>query len=291
MAHALAIALMMLLALVSSLSVAQGAGAPVSIDLALWDVAAGREVKLASAVYSLAKADVVLAGESHDDPRHHAAQLAIIQALRISDRPVAVGLEMFQHNDQGSLDAWVAGKLSGEEMRAAFARNWDAGLWPLYQPIFEYARQEKIPLVGLNVPREITRQVARQGFASLSPEQFGQLPPVVCIVDPEYEAFLRRVLGEHAKGHEFQRFCEAQLVWDTAMAYYAGEFRQANAGLTLVVLTGSVHAWKRAVPAQLRKLHPELSSLSLLPGAPGGLEPAEVGPGDADYLYLGQAPR
>lgn len=291
MAHVLILALTALLAIVPSLSGAESSGGAVGLDLTLWDVAQSRTVKLATAVHSLAGTDVVLVGESHDDVSHHEAQLDIIRALRISDRAVAVGLEMFQRRDQEALDAWVAGKLSMEEMRAAFARNWEAGLWPLYAPIFEYARKEKIPLVGLNVPREITRQVARQGFSSLSPEQLGQLPPVVCIIEPEYEAFLRRILGEHAEGHEFQRFCEAQLVWDTAMAYHAGEYRKANAGLTLVVLTGSVHAWKRAMPAQLRKLHPELSSRSVLPAMPGVLEPANIGVEDADYLYQGQASR
>lgn len=258
------------------------------IDLTLWDIRREREAPLASAAHDLAKADVLLVGESHGNPSHHKAQLEIIRALSLSGRPVAVGLEMFQQRDQGVLDAWIAGEISEQELRQAFARNWDEALWSVYKPIFEYARREKLPMVGLNVPREITRQVARQGFSSLSREQLGQLPPVVCIVAPEYETFLRRVLGEHAAGSEFQRFCEAQLVWDTAMAYHAGEFRKANPGLTLVVLTGTVHAWMPAMPAQLRKLHPELSSLSVLPGSPHGLDNDEVTSEDADYLYLGQ---
>ncbi|MCK7512360.1 MAG: ChaN family lipoprotein [Desulfobacterales bacterium] len=39
--------------------------------------------------------------------------------------------------------------------------------------IFEYARAQRIPMIGLNVPREITRQVARGGFQSLTEAQRG----------------------------------------------------------------------------------------------------------------------
>lgn len=255
-----------------------------ALDLILRDVRRGSDVPLAKAAHLLAEANVVLVGESHDDPGHHAVQLQIVKSLRLSGYPVAVGLEMFQHREQQVLDKWVAGSLSESDMAKAFARNWGES-WPLYRPIFEYARQEQIPLIGLNVPREITRQVARQGFSSLSREQLKELPPVVCIVDPAYEAFLRRVLGAHAGEGEFSRFCEAQLVWDTAMAYYAGEYHVSDPERTLVVLTGSVHAWKPAVPAQLRKLHPELSSLSVLP-AGSSLEADRITPEDADYLYM-----
>lgn len=255
-----------------------------ALDLVLRDVRRGSDVPLAKAAHRLAEANVVLVGESHDDPWHHAVQLQIIESLRLSGYPVAVGLEMFQHREQKILDDWLAGSLSEREMAEAFARNWDAS-WPLYSSIFEYCRRERIPLIGLNVPREITRQVARQGFASLSREQLKELPPVVCIVDPAYEAFLRRVLGAHAGEGEFDKFCEAQLVWDTAMAYYAGEYHASDPERLLVVLTGSVHAWKPAVPAQLRKLHPELSSLSVLP-AGSSFEAGRITSQDADYLYL-----
>jgi hypothetical protein len=79
-------------------------------------------------------------------------------------------------------------------------------------------------MVGLNVPRSITRKVAQNGFESLTPEEIGKLPPIVCRVDREYEEFLRRVLGSHGSESGFRRFCEAQLVWDTAMAIYALEY-------------------------------------------------------------------
>jgi uncharacterized iron-regulated protein len=82
-----------------------------------------------------------------------------------------VGLEMFRHIEQSVLDAWIAQELSEDEMRRAFARNWSQD-WYLLD-IFLYCRDRSIPMVGLNVPRSITRKVARKGFEALTQEENG----------------------------------------------------------------------------------------------------------------------
>ena len=79
---------------------------------------------------------------------------------------VAIALEMIRKDYQPVLDRWVAGDLAIAEMYGEYKKNW--GMWPRYRPIFEYARDEKIPMVGLNLPREITGQVAKGGFRSLT---------------------------------------------------------------------------------------------------------------------------
>ena len=38
------------------------------------------------------------------------------------------------------------------------------------------------------------------------------------------------------------------MVWDTAMAIYALDYLDKNPGSRIVILAGSVHAWKRAIP-------------------------------------------
>lgn len=253
------------------------------------DLAAGREITLTEAAARFAEADVVHLGESHDDPAHHAAQLAVLRALagEGTTRPkrLAVGLEMFQHRDQAVLDAWTAGGMDEAAMRAAFARNWSLD-WGLYRDIFLFCRERRIPMVGLNVPREITAQVARHGFSSLSPAQLGDLPPVSCIIDPAYEAFLRRVYGAHGTAHSgagegFTRFCEAQVLWDAAMSFYAAQYLKERPGTLLAVLAGSVHAWKPAMPARLGAGSGGLRQDVVLPHETGA---EQLGPEDADYL-------
>ncbi len=255
-------------------------------DITLWDVAGKAEISLEQAAGKLPSPGIVYVGEFHDNAAHHAAQLAVIQSLDKRKRPLAVGLEMFQHIEQSILDTWVAKALSEEEMRRAFARNWSQD-WHLYRDIFLYCRDRSIPMVGLNVPRSITRKVASTGFESLTPEEVGKLPPIVCRVDREYEAFLRRVLGDHGTDSGFRRFCEAQLVWDTAMAIYALEYLKNHPERTVVVLCGMIHAWKKAAPEQAARENAEVEQAVIQPSVKGRWTPGSVSKEDADYLILG----
>jgi uncharacterized iron-regulated protein len=255
-------------------------------EITIWDVAAKAEISLEQAAGKLPSPGIVYVGEFHDNAAHHAAQLAVIQSLDKRKRPIAVGLEMFQHIEQSILDAWVAQALSEEEMRRAFARNWSDD-WHLYRDIFIYCRERNIPMIGLNVPRSITRKVARNGFESLTPEEIGKLPPIVCRVDREYEEFLRRVLGSHGSKSGFRRFCEAQLVWDTAMAIYALEYLKDHPERTVVVLCGMIHAWKKAAPDQAARENAEVQQAVIQPAVKGRWTPGSVSKEDADYLILG----
>lgn len=255
-------------------------------EITIWDVAAKAEISLEQAAGKLPSPGIVYVGEFHDNAAHHAAQLAVIQSLDKRKRPIAVGLEMFQHFEQSILDAWVAQALSEEEMRRAFARNWSDD-WHLYRDIFIYCRERNIPMIGLNVPRSITRKVARNGFESLTPEEIGKLPPIVCRVDREYEEFLRRVLSSHGSESGFRRFCEAQLVWDTAMAIYALEYLKGHPERTVVVLCGMIHAWKKAAPEQAARENAEVEQAVIQPAVKGRWTPGSVSKEDADYLILG----
>jgi len=255
-------------------------------DFTLWDVASKTEISLEQAAEKLPSPGIVYIGEFHDNAAHHAAQLAVIQSLDKRKRPLAVGLEMFQHIEQSVLDAWVARELSEYEMRRAFDRNWSQG-WDFYRDIFLYCRDRKIPMVGLNVPRSITRKVARKGFESLTPEEIGKLPPIVCRVDREYEEFLRLVMGSHGSDSGFSRFCEAQLVWDAAMAIYALEYLKNHPERTVVVLCGMIHAWKKAAPEQAVREKADVQQAVIQPAVKGRWTPGKVSKEDADYLILG----
>jgi uncharacterized iron-regulated protein len=141
-------------------------------------------------------------------------------------------------------------------------------------------------MIGLNIPREITQQVARNGFASLTPEQTGELPPVTCNVDPAYMDFIRRSFGVHAHGDmEFTYFCEAQIVWDTAMAWQLLTFLKEHPTCRVVVLAGNGHAWKRGIPEQIQR-QSSVPHRVILPEQPGRLDRAGVTLEDADYLWL-----
>jgi len=249
-------------------------------------VSDGQTVSLADLVKDLSKCRLVFVGELHTTQSHHHAQLQIIRALKEAGTPVAIGLEMFRRESQPDLDRWVQGELSEKEFEQIYYKNWNYP-YRLYKDIFLYAREHKIPMVGLNVPPEVTKQVAREGFDSLSPKQRGDLPMVTCRVDPEYLAFIRRSLAMHGHGGlDFIKFCEAQLVWDTAMAWSLLRYLEQNPEVTVVVVAGSGHSWKRGIPRQISSRSP-LPFRVILPEIPGRVEPENVSENETDYLWLG----
>ena len=231
------------------------------------------------------KSRVVVIGETHDNKSHHDLQLKIIRTLYEGGAPLAVGLEMFRAENQELLDKWWRWGMPTEQFEALYRENWGMP-WPLYRDIFLYTRQKRIPLVGLNVPREIIAKVAREGYGSLTEAERKRLPPgLTCTIDEEYRALIRKTFTEHAQasGRSFEHFCEAQMVWDTAMAIYALDYLDKNPGSRIVILAGSVHAWKRAIPRQIATMRPDVTVSVILPDpdGKGGLTVE-----DADYLVL-----
>jgi uncharacterized iron-regulated protein len=254
-------------------------------NLNLYDINRGRETSLAEAMPALKLNRIILIGEHHNNVEHHSAQLAVIRMLKESGAKVAVGLEMFRSDSQSALDRWVAGTLDESAFKKIFFDNWSYP-WSTYGMIFDYARDKKIPLIGLNVPREITRQVAQQGFKSLDETQRAKLSNITCRVDKEYMEYIKKAFGAHAHGNlNFTYFCEAQLVWDNVMAINALEYLDKHPDATLVVLTGTGHAQKDAMPRQIRK-RSQLTLAVILPQVKGIVEPHTVNEQEADYLML-----
>lgn len=253
-------------------------------DGRLYDLAAEKDTTLSRVLPELAGRRIILVGERHSVKAHHDIQLEIIRSLEAAGVPVAVGLEMFRADSQAALDQWTGGQTSRTEFQRLYYDNWNFP-WYLYGDIFEYTREKQIPLVGLNVPRDITRQVAREGFDSLTAAQRGRLPEVACRVDRKYMQFVRKAFGAHAHGHlNFTYFCEAQLIWDTAMAINALKYLDAHPQRTLVLITGSGHARKMGIPEQIRQ-RSSLVPAVVLPEIPGSTDPETIGVDDADFIF------
>lgn len=237
-------------------------------------------------VGEVSKGRVVVIGETHDNQAHHDLQLKIIRTLYEGGAPLAVGLEMFKAESQELMEKWWRWGMPTEQFEALYRENWGMP-WILYRDIFLYSRQKRIPLVGLNVPREVIAKVAREGFASLTEAERKKLPPgLTCTLDEAYRSFIRSTFTEHAhaSGRSFEHFCEAQMVWDTAMAIYALEYLERNPGSRIVILAGSVHAWKRAIPRQIATMRPDVTVSVILPAQGGKGNQERVTAEDADYL-------
>jgi uncharacterized iron-regulated protein len=206
-------------------------------------------------IEELKGATYVFVGETHDDEWHHQTQLDVIKALDADGRAMAVGLEMFLARDQKKLNEWVRGEMEKPDFLSLYYESWKMP-WPLYSDILLFLQEREIPMLGLNVPGEITSKVAEEGFDSLTREELAQLPPgLSCDVNEDYMGYIRQVHRAHGKsGSSFVHFCEAQILWDKAMAWYLLDYAGRNPSRTVVVLAGVAHALKRGAPEQLRRL-------------------------------------
>jgi uncharacterized iron-regulated protein len=277
-----------------------------------WIVPASGETVAANAVMALhSTRAIVLLGESHGKADHHRWQLHTIAALHGRRPHMVLGVEMLPRRAQPVLDRWVAGELT----TAAFleAVEWDA-VWgfdaEFYLPLFHFARLHRVPVVALNVDRALVAEVGREGWASVSEEdrqgvstpapasdgyrrslaevyalkqQLGEgegWPEEMPATVPEEE--LEEVLGTPA----FQRFVEAQLTWDRAMAEVLARQAMRSDRPLVVGIIGRGHLENRwGVPHQLAALDvPKVGVGVLLPWRPEHC--AEITPDLADTVFL-----
>lgn len=249
------------------------------------------------AVLGMKSASAVFLGEVHDNKDHHRLQLDMIRRLDLSGARIALGLEMFGAQRQKELDRWVFGEMDEDEFREVYYKGWLVP-WSQYRDIFMYAREKKIPLVGLNIAWSIIRQVVKGGVKSLSAEDSKGLEGLRCDADAHYEKLIRDAMSSHAHhangakdtaaGDAFRNFCEAQMVWDTVMARRIAEYLKENPDRTVVVLAGGAHAWKRGIPRSMLRLMPgaAFTYVVVMPEITEKLRLENVDASDTDYLWV-----
>lgn len=222
----------------------------------------------------LAQADVVYLGETHNNPQDHQTQLEIIQELQQRHPKIAIAMEMFQRPYQGAINHYLAGKLSESDLLATteYKQRWGFP-WEYYAPIIRFAKQKQLPVLALNTPTEVTRQVVRAGLESLSPQQQQFIPPFseIRTDNDEYRQMILSTFKQHQQsGHGaskgFKRFFLAQVLWDETMAESIAKFVKAHLDYQVVVLAGQGHiVYGYGIPSRVaRRISDKLVQRSVL---------------------------
>jgi uncharacterized iron-regulated protein len=231
-----------------------------------WDKTCGKPENFISSpqqmLLELAKADVVYLGETHDSSIDHQNQLKIIQELQQRHPKIAIAMEMFQRPYQGVVDQYLAGKLTEQELteKSEYEKRWGFP-WENYAPILRFAKAKQLPVLALNTPSEVTRQVARQGLESLTPSQKQFIPPFAEIrTDNEkyrqlaLQAFQQHQDAGHGNSADAERFFLAQVLWDETMAEGIAKFVKANPDYQVVVLAGQGHIiYGYGIPSRVKR--------------------------------------
>jgi uncharacterized iron-regulated protein len=246
---------------VGPLSVNAGEGGG-CMPVGLW-VYPGRSEQPDDVLGVLARRGVVLLGESHDEAEHHRWQLHTIAALVSRWPDMVLGFEMFPRRVQAVLDRWSKGELN----EADFLREVDwTQIWGIdaefYLPLFHFARMHRLPMLALNVDRTLSRRIAAQGLAAIpNGEREGVGDPAPA--SPAYRDHLFEMFKKHrsvdegasADSEQFQRFVEAQLFWDRAMAEVIAAARRDRRQPLVVGIMGQGHVeYRHGVAHQLAAL-------------------------------------
>jgi uncharacterized iron-regulated protein len=215
-------------------------------------VETGQTFNIAELLSRVEDRKVVFVGERHTSSSDHLVELEVVRHLHEKGKKVALALEMFPARMQSVLDGWNEGFLGEAGFRTAYAMVWNEP-FSYYEDIFEYARKEKIPLIGINgVARQI-EQIAMVGLQAAPADTLRKIAYSPCAEQPEYRRMVALFLKygtPHAVDLPF--FCDGQRFRDTVMAYSVAAALKKNVDV-VVVLAGSAHLLKAAVPDIFRR--------------------------------------
>lgn len=142
----------------------------------VWDVAANQVITSELLVERLRAANVVLLGETHDNPVHHRIQNTLLTALSRNTLAPTLVMEQFDLEQQPMIDVAMASATSRADSLQQLEHMMDAGWdWPQYQALVETAKDRRLPLLAANLSRNRLQQVSRQGFAALGTGEAARL--------------------------------------------------------------------------------------------------------------------
>ncbi len=178
----------------------------------------GKKVSYKKMIKKLAKKDIILFGEIHNNPIAHWLQYEVTSELH-SLKSLILGAEMIETDNQTQLDDYLNDKITYEELDTT------ARLWPNYKtdyaPIVDFAKENKLPFIATNIPRRYARLVFRNGFQtldSLSNKEKQWMAPLPIPFDselPRYKNILT-MMGDHGS----PELVKAQAIKDATMAHF-----------------------------------------------------------------------
>lgn len=249
-----------------------------------------RSVSLQEMIRQLEPATFILIGEQHDNAQHHLFQAQVIEGLVQAGRSVIVGMEMFDRTKQHPLNLWTLNRLSEAEFiqQSEWQTQWGFD-FALYRPIFEVVYRHRLRLVGLNVPRALVRQTARQGWQSIPEAERLGIPDPDLSVEEHRKLFYALLGGGHPTGQQqTDNFYAAQVVWDTGMADTALRYLERTVPsprLAFVILAGNGHVMYDVGISLRLRMRTNLPTRVITP-LPPSAQPMQVRASLGDFVWL-----
>lgn len=208
----------------------------------------GKEISLDKLTKEVAKDDLILFGELHNNPACHWMQLRLSKSILAESGKMMMGAEMFESDNQLIMDEYFSDIIRAKDFEKE-ARLWD-NYSTDYKPLVEFAKENNLQFVATNVPRRYASMVSRKGLPaldSLSQESKSFIAPLPIAYDttnPSVQKMLNMDFGHGKGGDQAVSMAKAQCVKDATMAHFIvknkakkvpflhfqGDFHSANYG-------------------------------------------------------------
>ena len=224
----------------------------------------GKDIKYEKMLKEAEDADIVLFGESHDNPISHWLQLELTKDLYdLKKDNLVLGAEMFETDNQVILDEYLSDRISQSSFES------EARLWPNYKtdykPLVEFAKKNKLNFVASNVPRRYAALVNKKGFEGLeelSDEAKAFLPPLPVKYDAELNCYKSMMEMEGMGAHVTPNFPKAQAIKDATMAHFI--LKNWSPGQLLIHYHGSYHSENyEGIYWYLKQANPDLKIVTI----------------------------
>lgn len=258
-------------------------------------VATTKTSSFADIAGKLSEKQVVYIGEQHTSVSDHLLQLRLIEALYQRHNNLAIAMEMFPGTAQPVLDLYTLAESDIDERRfLKESRYYDVWRYDfrLFRDIFNFARKHKLPVLGINLDKDIVSSVYRNGTTDeLTEAQRQELASDRNLVLPGYAERLSRMHTVHQQGGHGNGlqsgFVQAQAIWDETMAASLATYLESHPETLIVVLAGQQHTRNDSgIPPRLAARLPGIRQASVVNAADGtaGQRFAEL----ADYIFFGE---
>ncbi len=180
--------------------------------------AKGKKVSYKKMLKKLRQANIILFGESHNNPISHWLQLEVAQSL-YQTKKLMIGAEMFERDNQRALTQYLTDEIDRKALDT-LVRLWNN--YPTdYEPLVEFAKSKYIPVIATNIPRRYASMVFKEGFdilMDLPSDEKKWIAPLPIKYDgelPGYKNMLTMMGGMHSS----ENLPKAQAIKDATMAF------------------------------------------------------------------------
>lgn len=200
--------------------------------------AKGKQVTYQKMIADLAKKDITLFGESHNNPISHWLEYEVTADLA-KQKPMILGAEMMEADNQEAVDKYLKGEIDEEQLPK------EARLWPNYAtdyaPLLDFAKENKLAFIATNIPRRYASMVFKNDFQaldSLSETEKSWIAPLPIKFDPDLPTYqnISKMMGEHGS----PLLVKAQAIKDATMAYFI--LKNYKDGSGFIHYNGSYHS-------------------------------------------------